>query len=150
MCFPEGRGGLRRVRFEVIGQPVPKSRPRVVTKGGRRFAYTPKRVREWERIVKEEAQRHFERPFDWPVVVSMIFYMERPRSRRLDFWVSTTPDLDNIEKSVLDALNGVAYTDDRIVVAKSSSKRYVKDGDPRVEITVTPIRDQRSMMEFSP
>jgi Holliday junction resolvase RusA-like endonuclease len=140
---------LRRVRFEVAGQPVPKARPRVVTKGKRRFAYTPKKVRDWEGLVTEEARRHFERPFDWPVVVSMIFYIERPRSRRLDFWVSTTPDLDNLEKSVLDALNGVAYTDDRLVVAKSSSKRYVQGGEPRVEVTVTSLRDQRSLKEYA-
>jgi len=141
---------LRRVRFEVVGQPVPKARPRVVTKGKRRFAYTPKKVKEWEAHVKEEARRHFERPFDWPVVVSLIFYMPRPKSRRLDFWVPTTPDLDNLEKSVLDALNGVAYTDDRLVVVKSSSKRYVKGGDPRVDITVTSLKDQKSLKEYSP
>lgn len=141
--------GMRRISFEIIGQPVAKSRARVVTKGKRRFAFTPKKVKEWEDHVKDEAKKHFERPFDWPVVVSMIFYLERPRSRRLDFWVSTAPDLDNMEKSVMDALNGVAYTDDRLVVAKSSSKRYVKDGYPRVEITVTSIRDQKSLMEFS-
>lgn len=140
---------MRRVRFEVVGRPVPKARPRVVTKGKRRFAYTPKKVKDWEELVAEEARRHFERPFDWPVVVSMVFYIERPRSRRLDFWVSTTPDLDNLEKSVLDALNGIAYTDDRLVVAKSSSKRYVQGGEPGVEVTVTSIRDQRSMKEYS-
>jgi Holliday junction resolvase RusA-like endonuclease len=137
------------VRFKVVGQPVPKSRPRVVTKGGRRFAYTPKKVKEWEDLVKGEATKHFERPFDWPVVVSMTFYMSRPRSRRLDFWVSTTPDLDNMEKSILDALNGVAYTDDRLVVVKSSSKRYVRGGEPRVEIAVTSMKDQKSLKEFS-
>ena len=140
---------MRRVKFEVTGQPVPKSRPRVVTKGKRRFAYTPKKVKDWEDLITEEARRHFERPFDWPVVVSMIFYVERPRSRRLDFWVSTTPDLDNLEKSVLDALNGVAYTDDRLVVAKSSSKRYVQSGEPRVEVTVISIMDQRSLREYA-
>lgn len=140
---------MRRVRFEVVGQPVPKARPRVVTKGKRRFAYTPKKVREWEAHVKEEARRHFERPFDWPVVVSLIFYMPRPKSRRLDFWVPTTPDLDNLEKSVLDALNGVAYTDDRLVVAKSASKRYAGPDGPYVQITVTSVKDQRSLSEYS-
>lgn len=141
---------MRQVSFEVIGHPVPKARPRVVSKGKRRFAYTPKRVKEWENMVTEEAHKHFERPFDWPVVVSLTFYMPRPKSRRLGFWVSTTPDLDNLEKSVLDALNGVAYMDDRLVVVKNSSKRYVRGREPRVQITVTSIQDQRSIMEFSP
>jgi len=139
---------MRQVTFNVIGKPVPKSRPRVVTKGKRRFAYTQKRVREWEDTIKREAKNHFVRPFNWPVVVSIIFFMPRPKSRRLDFWVSTTPDLDNLEKSVLDGLNKIAYTDDRLVVAKSSSKRYVQDGEPGVRISVTAIMDQRSMFDY--
>ena len=49
-----------------------------------------------------------------------------------------------------DALNGVAYTDDRLVVVKSSSKRYVRGGEPRVEIAVTSMKDQKSLKEFSP
>ena len=64
--------------FEVVGKPVPKARARVVTRGKRRFAFTPKKVKEWETIIKEEAKKHFERPFAWPVVVSLIFYMHRP------------------------------------------------------------------------
>lgn len=139
---------MRSITFEVEGKPVPKSRPRVVTRGKRRFAFTPKKVRKWEGVIKAEAEKHFDVPFDWPVVVSLTFYMPRPKSRRLDTWVPTTPDLDNLEKSVLDALNEVAYTDDRLVVVKSSSKRYVSGGSPRVEIAVIPITDQRNLHEY--
>ena len=140
---------MQQISFEVVGQPVPKSRARVVTKGKRRFAYTPKKVREWESCVKEEATKHFERPFDWPVMLTLTFYLPRPKSRRHDFWVPTTPDLDNLEKSVMDALNGVAYTDDKLVVAKSSSKRYVKTEEPKVSVIVTSIKDQRSLVSYS-
>jgi len=140
---------LRQVKFFVAGQPVPKARARVVTKGKRRFAFTPKRVKEWEGVVAEEARKHCEKPFDWPVVVTMVFHMPRPASRRLETWVPTTPDLDNLEKAVMDALNGIAYRDDCLVVAKSSSKRYVRAGGPGVEVVVTSVRNQRSLTEFS-
>ena len=140
---------MRRVQFSVQGKAVPKARARVVTKGKRRFAFTPKRVKEWEEKVKEEASKHFEAASDWPVVVSLVFYMPRPKSRRHDFWVPTTPDLDNLEKSILDALNGVAYTDDRLVVAKSASKRYAGADGPYVQVTVTSVKDQRSLSEYS-
>ncbi len=139
---------MRWVTFEVEGKPVPKARARVVTKGKRRFAFTPKKVKEWETIVKKEAEKHFEMPFALPVMVSLTFYLHRPKTRRLDFWVSTTPDLDNLEKSVLDGLNEVAYTDDKLVVMKSSSKRYVTDGVPRVRITVASIQDQKSLLDY--
>jgi Holliday junction resolvase RusA-like endonuclease len=132
----------------VEGNPVPKSRPRVVTKGKRRFAFIPKKVKEWESLVSEEAKKHFESPFAWPVIVTMTFYMPRPKSRRLDYWVSTTPDLDNLEKSVLDALNEIAYNDDRLVVAKSASKKYTNGNKPRVEIIVTSIQNQKSILDY--
>jgi Holliday junction resolvase RusA-like endonuclease len=144
----EVRTSLRRISFQVNGIPVPKSRPRVVTKGKRRFAFTPKKVKEWEDVVKNEAEKHFERPFTWPVIVSLNFYLPRPKSRRLETWVPTTPDLDNLEKSVLDGLNQVAYTDDRLVVAKSSFKKYVQEDNPRVEITVTSLTNQKSLTDY--
>ena len=121
----------------------------MVTKGKRRFAFTPKRVKEWEGVVADEARKYCEKPYDWPVVLTMIFYMPRPASRRLETWVPTTPDLDNLEKAVMDALNGIAYRDDCLVVAKSSSKRYVRAGEPGVEVVVTSVRNQRSLTEFS-
>ncbi len=130
------------------GKPVPKARARVVTKGKRRFAFTPKKVKDWEAVVKKEAEKHFEMPFTRPVMVSLTFYLHRPKTRRLDFWVTTTPDLDNLEKSVLDGLNEVAYTDDKLVVVKSSSKRYVTNGVPRVRITVASIQDQKSLFDY--
>jgi Holliday junction resolvase RusA-like endonuclease len=136
------------VTFEVEGKPVPKARARVVTKGKRRFAFTPKKVKDWETLVKKEAEKHFEMPFAWPVMVYLTFYLQLPKTRRLDFWVTTTPDLDNLEKSVLDGLNEVAYTDDKLVVVKSSSKRYVTDGVPRVRITVASMQDQKSLFDY--
>ena len=139
---------MRRIQFFIEGQPVPKSRPRVVSKGKRRFAYTPKRVKEWETHIKKVAESHCSSPFDWPVIVALKFYMPRPKSRRHDLWVTTTPDLDNLEKAVLDGLNGVVYTDDKLVVAKSSSKKYVQGGEPGVEVVVTSIRDQKNLLDY--
>ena len=44
------------------------------------------------------------------------------------------PDCDNIAKIVCDALNGLAYADDKQIVECSVQKRY---GDlPRVEVTI--------------
>jgi Holliday junction resolvase RusA-like endonuclease len=79
----------------------------------------------------------------------MIFHMDRPKSRRKDVWVPTTPDLDNLEKAVLDAMNGVAYEDDRFVVAKNAQKRYVRRDEPRVCVRVTSLSRQISIDGFS-
>jgi Holliday junction resolvase RusA-like endonuclease len=74
--------------------------------------------------------------------------MDRPASRRKDIWVPTTPDLDNLEKSVLDALNGVAYDDDRFVVAKNSQKKYIRHEKPHVTVRVTSLNKQASIEDF--
>jgi Holliday junction resolvase RusA-like endonuclease len=134
---------MQRVCFEVLGDPVPKARPRTVRKGGRTWSYTPKKVTAWEKLVREEAGKHFEEPLDCPVVLTLGFYLSRPKSRRKDNYVVTTPDLDNLEKALLDGLNEVAYADDRLVVVKSSAKMYVRPGEaPRVSVVVAPLGNQ--------
>ena len=80
---------MQHVYFEVKGEPVPKARARTVRKGGRTWSFTPKRVAVWEKTVKEEAAKYFEEPLVGPIQVSLIFYMERPKSRRKDIWVPT-------------------------------------------------------------
>lgn len=136
------------VRFTVVGDPVPKARPRTVRKGGRTWSYTPKRVMSWEEAVREEALKHFSEPFNGPVALSLAFFLRRPKSRRKDNFVETTPDIDNLEKAVLDGLNEVAYLDDKFVVVKNAVKLYCRTGEPRVEVTVVPLRNQLSLGDF--
>lgn len=137
-----------RVCFTVVGDPVPKARARTVKKGGRTWSFTPKKVVVWEKVIKEEALKHFESPFNGPVAVSLAFFLRRPKSRRKDNFVETTPDIDNLEKAVLDGLNGTAYQDDKLVVVKNAVKRYVVVGEPRVEVVITPLRNQLSLSDF--
>jgi Holliday junction resolvase RusA-like endonuclease len=137
-----------RVCFTVIGDPVPKARPRTVRKGGRTWSYTPKKVTKWEDAVREEAEKFFDEPFNGPVALILTFFLNRPKSRRKENYVVTTPDLDNLEKAFLDGLNEVAYMDDKQVVVKNAVKRYIVSGEPRVEVTVVPLRNQLSLDSF--
>ncbi len=102
----------------------------------------------WENLVKEEASKHFDEPFNGPVALSLAFFLKRPKSRRKDNYVMTTPDLDNLEKAFLDGLNEVAYLDDKQVVVKNAVKRYIVTGEPRVDVTVVPLRNQLSLGDF--
>ena len=45
------------------------------------------------------------------------------------------PDIDNVAKSVLDALNGLAFDDDSLIHDLQIIKRYTI-GEPRVEVTM--------------
>ena len=137
-----------RVSFTVFGDPVPKARARTVRKAGRTWSFTPKRVAAWEKVVREEAGKHFSEPFNGPVALSLAFFMKRPKSRKKDNFVVTTPDLDNLEKAFLDGLNDVAYLDDKQVVVKNAVKRYIVVGEPRVEVVVSGLRNQVRMDGF--
>jgi Holliday junction resolvase RusA-like endonuclease len=73
----------------------------------------------------------------------MVFWFERPKShskiRRARAEPKTSrPDIDNLVKLGLDALNGVAYIDDGQVYWLNAEKRYVgPDEQPGTEILVT-------------
>jgi len=57
------------------------------------------------------------------------------------YWKQTRPDIDNFDKLVFDALNGIFYKDDGQICAGIHVKLYAKV--PRTEIYITPIREQK-------
>lgn len=114
------------IEFVVHGNPVPKGRPRL---GKGNQTYTPKVTKDWEKTVGEwcNTVTRGDR-FECDVSVWLVFYR---RTRH-------TVDLDNLIKSVLDGMNGVAYTDDTQVVEIHAWLKYDKV-EPRVEVKVKPI-----------
>lgn len=50
----------------------------------------------------------------------------------------TKTDADNIAKAVLDGLNGVAFTDDKLVCGLAVEKHYAER--PRVEVVIWPCK----------
>lgn len=122
----EGRGLKQfEIYFEV--EPVPKGRPRFTRTG---HAYTPKKTADYEKQIRE---MYFGPCFEGPIYVKLIFNMPIPKSfskkkreeagcQRIQY--TKKPDLDNLAKAVLDALNGVAFTDDSQIVRLGMEKRY--------------------------
>ena len=110
--------------FAVPGEPVPKARPRVVK--GR--AYTPRRTVDAEEAIGwafREAMPGHEPLTGW-VGMRCMFYTvtQKPRA-----------DIDNFLKLVSDALNGLAYVDDR-QVDDIQGTRIRGTADPRTEIEI--------------
>ena len=123
------------ITFIVDGAAVPKQRPRI---SGRR-AYTPKRTKDYEeRVLRAFCSSYsgFYPMFgkDTPVSISINVYQAIPKSwskkKRLQAEageivpLSRNGDIDNIAKSILDALNGFAYEDDCQVVRLKITKSY--------------------------
>lgn len=124
-----------RIRDVIIsGRPVPKARPRVYG----RHAVTPQRTLEAEHRLRDEYIRQNGpcRPFSGKILVDCVFYAPVPKSwpkakreqaldGRLPFM--SRPDIDNLVKLVLDALNGTAYEDDAQITGLSAQKVYGRE-----------------------
>lgn len=84
-----------------------------MTKGG--TTYTPKATQEYEKAV---AAAYDGPMFEGPVSMQIDLYWESAHVRISDYEsekASLQGDVDNYAKSISDALNKVAYTDDKLV-----------------------------------
>lgn len=133
------------ITFTVDGAAVPKQRPRM---HGRQ-AYTPKKTRDYEERVRDSfrSSYHGELPVypkGVPVRVGIEIIQGIPKSwsnsktikaeRGELVPVTRSGDLDNIAKSILDALNGLVYEDDCQVATLIIMKKYGADPYARVRI----------------
>ena len=114
-------------------KPTSKERPRFNTKTG--HAYTPSKTRYFEGYVKSHArvqmlrlQKHM---LTGLVGVFVNFNFKRPKKTSL---LTPRQDVDNILKGVLDALNGVCYTDDRNVCETYATKQWADENSIKVTI----------------
>ena len=121
--------------------PKGKGRPRFTRSG---HAYTPERTRDYESALRTVwILQCGTKPFEGPVTVSCEFCFPVPASwpkkRKANALnggeMVKKPDCDNLIKAVLDALNGIAYTDDSQVQAVAASKRYADRAAIRVWVT---------------
>lgn len=130
------------VRFTVPGDPVGKGRARARRTPGGVAHYTPRKTagyqrlvlmswrlaagaREpWGELVSVEIDAYVAAPKSWPKWKRDIGCL--PRGRK--------PDIDNIAKSVLDALSKAAWRDDAQVWSMAVRKHTALV--PRVEVTV--------------
>jgi len=121
---------MSSVSFSVAGQPVPQPRPRVSTAGGFARAYVPKDhpVHAYRQSLAAAARGAGLTATGEPLNVVIDAVFERPKSHTNKSGVKADaprlprPDVDNIAKAVLDALQDVMGDDSlvgRLVVEKS-------------------------------
>ena len=133
------------VYFVVTGKPVGKGRPRASTRGGFVRMYTDAKTLGYEAAIADEAKLAMGQlePFDTPVQMQVSCYNQIPKSwpKKMkqeanddERFPNVKPDLDNVVKAILDALNGVVYRDDAQVINLVATKRY--STDPRVEVYI--------------
>lgn len=140
----------------VYGQPQGKARPKFRRIGNFVSTYTPKQTKEYEKQIAdawEEQTGDFEISHtfykaEMPLAMTIKAYYEIPKSfsktKRQQALNSNIrplvkPDIDNIIKVVADALNEVAYADDKQIVKIICAKYYSEE--PRIEVDIKEIKD---------
>lgn len=122
------------IKFTVYGKPQGKARPRF-TRQGR--AYTPKQTADYERQIKQAYISAGGQLISdtAPILICITACFKKAKSNKMDS-PTLKPDADNIAKAVCDALNGVAYKDDKQITCLTVDKVWADDGIERVEIDV--------------
>lgn len=126
----------------ITGQITGKGRPRL--NGNTGAVYTPRETKRYEELVawcyKTQHGGFF---YDWPVKVTIIAEYAVPKGTPMlkreamlagNIKPTKKPDIDNIEKIVLDALNGIAYKDDKQVVKTDCIKKYAAESRLLVKV----------------
>ena len=123
--------------FEIVGEPQGKGRPRFSTRGGFVKTYTPEKTASYENFVKVcYLNKYKGQKLDGEIIAEIIAYFPIPKSfskkKRTEaiegkIMPTKKPDTDNIAKTILDSLNGIAFEDDKQVVALLVKKLYGED-----------------------
>jgi len=150
---------LKNYRLWVGGVPVEQgSKTGGKRKNGSIFLRDSngKRLHPWrDHIAREVTVARDGTTYTGPVRVDLIFFMPRPKSHfgtgrnagtlkpGAPFFHTVKPDIDKLERAVLDALTmGGAYTDDARVAMVTKSKVYAHPtASPGVQISIRSIEN---------
>lgn len=125
----------QQISLYIPGPCVPKGRPRVTWKNGKAFAYTPARSRNYAKLAKVVAISQMNEsnykiiPKGKPVRILMEFYLNRK--------ITAVPDIDNLQKQILDVLKGTCYENDSQVTEVLSRK--IKGSLPMTKIIIEEV-----------
>lgn len=136
------------IKITIPGSPIGKGRPKFSTFGGYPKAYTPQKTVNYENLVKMAFQASGSKGYDKGIQlraeITAYFLIPKSTSNKKRFEMlhgvimhTKKPDADNVAKSILDALNGLAFYDDSQICELGVCKMY--SDEPRAEVTIREI-----------
>lgn len=137
----------KKLTLKIEGVAVAQSRPRFSYRDGYVRIYTAQKVMDYREIIREKALEEIKKQ-KWertggPIGVRIKEYREIPKSfskKKYELALSgeirpvVKPDVDNIAKAILDALNGVVWEDDKQIVNLSLEKHYSEESFVLLEV----------------
>ena len=137
------------IEFRYYGDAVGKARPRYARRGDYVHTYTPRNTQVFEEAIKHHCKTACKKDFpmypkDTPVKVDVRIAVAIPKSWSKkkrekaindEIFPTKKPDLDNVLKSIYDAMNGFAYEDDS-QICMTFAERYYTGGEPFIDVKV--------------
>ena len=137
---------MKPIQITVLGEPTAQKRHRHFKRGSHVQTYDPSKEKKqdflW--IAQQSAP---EEPISHPVHLQVGLFFGRPKSHygtgknsnvlkpSAPTLHTQKPDIDNIAKFLMDAMNKVFWKDDSVICSLTVKKRY--DFVPRIEILIT-------------
>ena len=132
------------VTFEVEGNPIPKSRPRFARRGQFVQTYTDAKTIDYETHVAMKARQAIgaSEPLQGALTVFLYLRYAVPASyskKRKEACLRGVEypkkiDIDNVYKSITDAMNGIVYTDDSQIVEAHITKVYAETAGANIMV----------------
>ena len=133
---------MSRIDFVVCGRAIPQGGLRIIPLPDGKRILAPNnsaKLNPWRKKVREAAKAAM-RDAAWemfgpeiPLCAQLQFCFLRPKSTDRRF-PTVKPDIDKLERAILDSLTGIVWTDDAQVVRVTKAKHYGEF--QRVEIRV--------------
>ena len=132
----------------ILGEPKPKQSMKFRKCGDYMRSYQPEKVVNNEKNIRYQVIQQLPEgfvPFQNPIVVKKLHYvfplLKKMKKKELDIIHSggyvykfTKPDLtDNLNKSLFDAMEGVVFVNDSLIVSMDNVKKYY-GLQPRIEL----------------
>ena len=137
---------MNEYNFEILGNPKALKRHRTYqTKAGKHIQYDPSKSDKADLIVAILNKAPPE-PLRGPISLDIKFYMKRPKSHyrtgkfshilkdNMPYYKRSTPDIDNLVKFYLDALQGYVYINDSQVTSINAVKVYGEEDFVHIKI----------------
>ena len=122
---------METVHINIPGRAIGKARPKFSRQGNFVKTYTPEKTVNYENFVKMCWMNSGAEKLKGNIIAVIVArflipqsYSKKKRRELNEKYCPKKPDCDNIAKSILDALNGIAYDDDSQIIDLSVTKLY--------------------------
>lgn len=145
------------ISLDLYGEPVAKVRARTVRRHKFVNTYDPQqKIKEGYKWQLKGIYR--EQPLNGPLAMDITFFMPIPKStskvkRRAmangSIYHISRPDLDNLEKFILDTMNEIIFVDDSQIVSLTARKVYSENPGTNIRIRCLNQQSEENQNENS-